>query len=47
MIDVWIDVLGYSGYQYPAQWQPGQPWWDPVSQQYLYPHAVTALTLRC
>ncbi|KAL0041127.1 hypothetical protein WJX77_005756 [Trebouxia sp. C0004] len=29
---------GYSGYQYPAQWQPGQPWWDPVSQQYLYPH---------
>ena len=40
-----IDVLGYSGY--PVQWQPGQPGQDPVSQQYLYSHQVTALTLRC
>ena len=30
----------YGGYQYPSQWQPGQPWWDPVSQQYLYPPQV-------
>ena len=33
----------YGGYQYPSQWQPGQPWWDPVSQQYLYPPQVSLL----